>query len=335
MRLTLRMIDRQHYIKYINMNYQSFLLIRGRHMELRHLRYFLAVAEEGHFGRAAEKLHIVQPALSMQIRSLEDELGGPLFERTSRRVMLTDAGIAFRLEAARTIAQADHARQTAQRAMRGEVGKVRLGFAGNAIFTGRLTDDLRVFSQTHARVELEIHHMAPRSQAEAILKGRLDVGYAPSFGIEFDPQLVAESIGEWPWVVGMMAGHPLASLPSLTTASLLTQPFVLYAGPETDRAQTAVLRDVLGFEPNIAYRAPDTLSVLALTAAGLGLTLVPAPLAGMSVPDVVYRAIDDSNARADLVLISRKNETSGAVRGFLNVARQSGPCVTHETISDG
>src|SRR5579871_2599117 len=114
-------------------------------MDLRHLRYFLAVAEEGHFGRAARRLNIVQPALSMQIRALEEELGGPLFLRTSRRVELTEAGMLLREEARRTLDQAEHTRLTVQRSIRGETGNVRVGFAGNAVFSGKLINDLREF----------------------------------------------------------------------------------------------------------------------------------------------------------------------------------------------
>ena len=112
-------------------------------MELRHLRYFLAVAEEGHFGRAAERLNIVQPALSMQIKALESELGGALFIRTSRRVELTEAGQLMLTEAKRTLMQAEYARQTVARSLRGETGRVRVGFAGNAIFSGKMTAYLR------------------------------------------------------------------------------------------------------------------------------------------------------------------------------------------------
>ena len=111
-------------------------------MDLRHLRYFLAVAKEGHFGRAAERLHIVQPALSMQVRALETELGVTLFERTSRRVLLTEAGALFRVEAERTVQQAARAKDVAQRAGRGEVGSVRIGFVASAAFAGKVAADL-------------------------------------------------------------------------------------------------------------------------------------------------------------------------------------------------
>lgn len=118
-------------------------------MELRHLRYFLAVAEEGHFGRAAERLNIVPPTLSMQIKALEEELGGPLFLRTSRKVELTEAGRLLQVEAQRTLDQAENARLAVQRSIRGESGRVRVGFAGNAVFSGKLTADLREFRQAY------------------------------------------------------------------------------------------------------------------------------------------------------------------------------------------
>ena len=125
-------------------------------MDLRHLRYFLAVAEDGHFGRAAERLHIVQPALSMQIRALETELGATLFERTSRRVLLTEAGTLFRAEAERTLQQAARAKDVAQRAGRGEVGSVRIGFVGNAAAAGKLASDVSSFKLAYPQVDLEL-----------------------------------------------------------------------------------------------------------------------------------------------------------------------------------
>lgn len=290
-------------------------------MDLRHLRYFLAVAEEGHFGRAAQKLHIVQPALSMQIRALEEELGGALFIRTSRRVELTEAGALLRVEAQRTMAQAERAKSNVQRSMRGEVGSVRVGFAGNAVFTGKLLGDLRAFHRVYPAVELELREMAPLLQADALLAGRLDVGYSPLLGFSFDPPLLAEQVGAWPWVVAMANDHPLAKRKRLTAKSLAAEPFILYATDGMDEGQLTVLRHVLGCEPRVVYRVANTLSVLALAAAGLGVTLVPAPLSKVAVPNVVYKTIADSRLTANLVLISRAHETAGAVRAFLDLSR--------------
>lgn len=295
-------------------------------MDLRHLRYFLAVAEEGHFGRAAQKLHIVQPALSMQIRSLEEELGGPLFIRTSRRVELTEAGRLLRIEAQRTIVQAEHAKSSVQRSMRGEVGSVRVGFAGNAAFTGKLLDDLRTFHSAYPHVKLELRELAPLLQVDDILAGRLDVGYSPAFESDFDPSLVAEQVGAWPWVVAMAGDHPLAKKKRLTAQSLVAETFTLYAADGNDEGQLTVLKHLLGVEPQVVHRVANTLSVLALAAAGLGISLVPASLSDVAVPNVVYRTIADSVLTSNLVLISRAHETAGAVRAFLELSRgrQSG-----------
>src|ERR1700675_1790042 len=152
-------------------------------MELRHLRYFLTVAEEGHFGRGGERLHIVQPALSMQVRALETELGTALFERTSRRVLLTEAGVLFRVEAERTIQQAARAKDVAQRAARGEVGTVRIGFVAAATFAGKLAADLNSFKLAYPKVDIDVTELLPLGQVEAISSGHLDVGY--SYGFQY------------------------------------------------------------------------------------------------------------------------------------------------------
>ena len=143
-------------------------------MDLRHLRYFVAVAETGHFGRAAQQLHIVQPALSMQIRALEEEIGGPLLVRTSRRVELTEAGELLLVEARRTLMQAERTKTIVQRSLRGDIGSVKVAFAGNAVMTGLLMDALRVFRLRYPEAQLELHEMAPHLQGEAILTGQVD-----------------------------------------------------------------------------------------------------------------------------------------------------------------
>jgi DNA-binding transcriptional LysR family regulator len=160
-------------------------------MDLRHLRYFLAVAEEGHFGRAADRLHIVQPALSMQIRALETELGTALFERTSRRVTLTEAGTLFRVEAERTLQQAARAKEVAQRAARGEVGTVRVGFVPDPAYAGKVAADVSAFKRAYPKVDLALTELPPLRQVEAVLAGQLNVGYS-SFEYPEERDLAAE-----------------------------------------------------------------------------------------------------------------------------------------------
>jgi DNA-binding transcriptional LysR family regulator len=169
-------------------------------------------------------------------------------------------------------------------------------------------------------VEVELGQMAPRLQLAAIAEGRLDVGYAPALGLVLDPPLIAQQAGSWPWVVALAADHPLARKQRLSPSALADQPFILYATHALDEGQADVLRHLLGGEPRVAQRAPDTLSVLALVGAGLGITLVPAPLAKLAVPHVVYRTIAGSGPTSDLVLVSRGGETAGAVRRFVALA---------------
>ncbi|MBU9280754.1 LysR substrate-binding domain-containing protein [Burkholderia multivorans] len=286
-------------------------------MDLRHLRYFLAVAEEGHFGRAAERLHIVQPALSVQIRALEDELGTALFVRSTRKVRLTDAGRLLVTEARRTLEQAERAKTLIQRAARGETGVVRIGFVGNAVATGRLSDDLTAFHAAWPDVALELHEMAPAAQQDAILAGRLDIGYCPAFGTAFDPKLSVRTVGSWAWQVVMSDRHPLAKRRTVPIAALLDEPFILYAADGDDEGQLAILRQVLGRAPRVAHKVSSTLSVLALTGAGLGVALAPAPLSRIAAPNVVYRKLGKGGPRSELVVLSRIGREWGAVERYL------------------
>jgi len=293
-------------------------------MDLRHLRYFLAVAEEKHFGRAAERLNIVPPALSMQIKSLEDELGGPLFIRTSRSVELTEAGRLLQVEAQRTLDQADHARQTVQRSLRGETGQVRIGFAGNAVFSGKLTDDLRSFRARFPQAELIASEVSPLAQADAILAGQLDVGYTPDHGKLHIPALRCEKIGIWNRVVALADDHPLSSQPRLTVAMLAAEPLIFYDTHGADESLYTALTALLGQPPDVAHCSSSSLSVLALAAAGQGLALVPEPLTNICVPGVVYRPLDAPALAANLMLISRQKANNGAVEAFLKIAGQNG-----------
>lgn len=159
-------------------------------------------------------------------------------------------------------------------------------------------------------------------QADAILAGRLDVEHSPLLGLSFDPPLVAEQVSVWSWVVAMASDHPLAKEKRLTSKLLAAQPFILYATRDGDEGPLAVVRDLLGCEPLVVHRVTSTLSVLALAAAGLGITLVPAPLSKVAVRNVVYRTIADFGLTSDLVLVSRAHETASAVQVFLNMSRR-------------
>jgi DNA-binding transcriptional LysR family regulator len=296
-------------------------MIDGALMDLRHLKYFLAVAEERHFGRAAERLNIVQPALSMQIKALETELGGPLFIRTSRRVELTEAGKLLQVEATRTLEQVEHTRLAVERSLRGETGRVRIGFAGNAVFSGRLMQDIRSFHQAYPDAELICQELAPQLQHDAIQNGTLDVGYMPDYYPDHDSALVYECVGEWGRVVVMSGDHKLADKECLTIDMLANEPLIVYSINDADSLLDTQLQRLLGDSLHIAWRSSSSLSVLAMAGAGLGIALVPAPLAQVAIPGVVYRVLDEPQLSANLMLVSRKDEPSAAVNAYINHTR--------------
>ncbi|MFC9556731.1 LysR substrate-binding domain-containing protein [Rhodococcus sp. NPDC056960] len=291
-------------------------------MELRHLRYFVAVAEERHFGRAAERLHVVQPTLSMQVRALEKELGGPLFVRTSRRVELTEAGTAFLVEARRVLAQAEWAKTTAQRSLRGEIGSVRVGFAGVAVLIGKLGRDLEVFHERYPQARIEVREMVPRAQGEAILAGELDVGYSPGFGAVAHPDLRADRIGTAPLVVAMSERHRLADRKTVPLRDVAAEPLLVYSeGGENDSTVDDLRAQLGGPTPDHVRYLPSTLSVLAMASAGLGVALVPAQTAHIAIPGLTFRPLEESGIVSELLVLSRAEETSGAARALLAIAR--------------
>src|ERR671933_1348872 len=182
-------------------------------MELRHLRYFVAVAEELHFGRAAARLHIAQPPLSRQIRDLERDVGAPLFARVKRRVQLTPAGRAFLPEARLTLSQAERARRTAQRAARGEIGRLRVGFVEAAIYSGVLPDVLSFFRMHLPDIGLSLFEMDPRQQGEAFRDGRIDLGVLHSAPPGAERLLRVEPVYSEPLVAALPHGHRLPRRP--------------------------------------------------------------------------------------------------------------------------
>jgi DNA-binding transcriptional LysR family regulator len=295
-------------------------------MDLRHIRYFVAVAEEAHFGRAAKRLHIVQPALSMQIRALETELGVTLFERTSRRVELTEAGALFRTEAERTLQQAARAKDVAERAARGEVGSVRLGFVASAMFAGKVFADLSSFKLRYPAVDVELAESLPVLQMKAVLSGQLDAGYA-GYNSEFrniqQPELTVDRIASWKWMIAMTADHKLAARRALRANALRDEAFIVYASLAGLDRQVRLLRQILGQEPRIVHTAPTILALLAFAASGVGLALVPTPFQNMAIPNIAYRPLAHFSGRAELVMVSRRNERSPAVRCFIEIARAS------------
>ncbi|WP_419815426.1 LysR substrate-binding domain-containing protein [Glacieibacterium sp.] len=288
-------------------------------MQLRRFRYFVTVADELHFGRAAERLGISQPPLSQQIMRLEQELGVELFERTSRRVQLTDVGRVFLVEARRCIEQADHAVATAQRAQRGEIGDLAIGFASSTPFTPIVAKALFEFRASFPAVHLELEEMSRSEQIAGLVDHSLDIGFIRGANPPILPSpLVTTVILEEQLLVAMRDDHPLADgRKPLRIADLAGEGFVLYdpnSGAGFNEHFARLCREA-GFEPRIVQEVSGLATLLGLVAAGFGLTVLSRSLAALSLGNLVHRPLDDAGAVSRLWLTHR-TDMSPACRSF-------------------
>ncbi len=244
-------------------------------MDIRQLRYFAALAEELHFHRAAARLHIAQPALSQQIRSLEHELGLQLFERTNRRVALTDAGAHLLTEAAAVIARFEEAVETMQRVRAGELGTLRIGVFPGPL--GRLLPEiLAELRRRNAEVEVATRYLPARDQVTAVLEGRLDLALLPSLSAPHTPApLVGKVIDRRPLGVAVPAGHALAKKRRLAPRDLDGLPLVWMARASDPSVYDAVLAALTaaGVRPRSLLESSTPESSLSIVAAGLGVSV--------------------------------------------------------------
>ncbi|ALK33219.1 LysR family transcriptional regulator [Burkholderia plantarii] len=289
-------------------------------MELKHLGAFVALAEELHFGRAAERLCIVQPALSMQIKALETDLGVRLFDRDRHKVALTDAGRLFLPEARATLEQAARAAQVARLSAQGEIGTLRLGFV-SSVLPKLLPTLIRTMHARYPRIALELKDMSTPDQIAALHGGTLDFGIArlPLAASGLASRVVMEES----FVVAVPASHAFAQLAHIEPAQLRGQPaFVLarrYAPGFFDALLVALgAREVT---LDIARELGEYTTMLALVAAGLGIGLIPAEAAAAVPPNVVARPLALPSYRAPLGLIW-VDDGSALKRVFLDVIEQ-------------
>ena len=292
-------------------------------MELRHLRYFVAVAEELHFGRAAERLRIAQPPLSRQIADLERELGTPLFSRVKRRIQLTHAGRAFLKEARLTLAQADRAFRTAQRAARGEVGRLRVGFVEAATYSGILPDVLAFFRQHVPNVGLELFELSSLQQTEALREGRIEVGILHSPPHDAKQWLQVERVLADPMVAALPQGHRLASLESVPLTELAPEPFLLFRRPTGPGLYDRIIAacQAAGFSPRVAQEAGQVQTLVGLVSAGMGVALVPGSFAELRRPGLVYRPVTGLAVDMGTWLAWRANDDSPVRERFVTALR--------------
>src|SRR5579863_2804684 len=287
-------------------------------MELRQLRYFVAVAEDLHYGHAAQRLRIAQPALSRQIQALEKELLVQLLFRNRRRVQITPSGQVFLDRARLILARAEDAVVAAQRAHGGESGPLNLGFVGSATYDV-LPSVLRAFRQVAPHVDLTLSEMTAHAQLEGLAEKRIDIGLlrlpARTEGIAF------RRISREPLYVALPGSHRLAQLPALRLAALSEEPFVLYPDhPRPSWTEFVIgLCQQAGFRPVVVQRTVEIQTTLSLVAAGIGVSIVPRCIGNLQRKDVVFRRLAGVRAHTELLVAYREGDPSPVVQTFLKV----------------
>ncbi|MER6943041.1 LysR substrate-binding domain-containing protein [Nonomuraea sp. NPDC000554] len=286
-------------------------------IEFRHLRYFVAVADELHFGRAAQRLRIAQPALSQQIRQLERLIGAMLFERTSRSVRLTAAGEAFLPRARDLLARLSADVTEAARVARGEAGRLDVAFISSA--ASALSSVLRTFTQDRPEVQVRLHEGFTSTTLDRLERGTADVGIVRDAGerdgITLTPLLDEEFLAVMP------STHPLATSGTVTAAQLVSWPLVLYppnAGPHAHARNLQPFREAF-LEPQIIFEGSEWNTILHLVAAGIGVTIAPRGATHPLPEGTVIAELADTNARSTVQLATRVGDDRPLVREFQNI----------------
>jgi len=291
--------------------------------ELRHLRYFVAVAEELHFGRAAKRLGIAQPPLSQQIRQLEARLDVPLFTRTSRQVALTAAGEALLRGARRALAEVGLAAAAARRAATGETDALRIAYTDSAALSV-LPGAIQRFRSALPSVHLDLVEGSTAAQIDAVARDLVDLAVVR--GPIVQPSLRTEVVLREPFLLALPESHPLTQLDTVELGALGGEPMVLFPrhlAPDFHDTISAMCR-AAGFTPLVAYEGAEYQTILSLVAAALGVSLVPRSVANLQRRGVVYRAIPDAPPRAEIAAVYRAESWSRPLKAMLAVLREEG-----------
>ncbi|MEJ9307293.1 LysR family transcriptional regulator [Priestia megaterium] len=286
-------------------------------MELRQLQYFIAVAEELNFSRAAERVKITQPPLSLQIQNLEKELDIVLFYRNKRQVKLTDAGKLFYTEVCKIFNHLERAVEDAKRTQHGEIGTIRVGFVGSATYD-ILPSILREFRNLYSEVEVHLFEMSTPMQLEALHEGEIDIGVLrPPVNDEI---VHTEIVSTVPCVLAVPKQHPLLKIKNVSLSDLKTYPFVMLSR----KTWSNLYDEILGLcNPIIQQEALEFQTVIGLVAAKLGIAVVPQSAVNLHTQDVVYLDLDDQLPVASMGIAWRQKDQSPLVQSFIQLARET------------
>ncbi|MES2299642.1 MAG: LysR family transcriptional regulator [Pseudomonadota bacterium] len=294
-------------------------------MELRHLRYFIAVAEELNFTRAAERLHIGQPPLSHAIQMLERDVGALLFERTKRSVRMTEAGRLFLQDARRILDMSAQAAETARRAARGEAGELRIGFTFSTPFTPLFATVINAYRQQYPQVLLTLHEMSTMRQLDAIGLRDMDLGFVRPPEAPAAPPISLLPLRTDPLLVVLPQAHRLAAKKTVALAELADAPFVMYPPGAGTGIYPQIFRlcRAAGFVPRVAQEAGEAATIIGLVAAGCGVSILPAPFEHIRMAGVCYRPLREREAATTLLLARRADQHAPLVDAFVALAAKA------------
>ena len=296
-------------------------------METRHLRYFVAVAEERNFRRAAERLVMAQPPLSQQIHALEKELGVQLFDRTRRQIQLTVAGEVFLADVYRLLAQIDAAKERAKRANKGELGQLNIGYT-SFVHCPLFRVILQRYRMQYPDVDIVLHDLVTIDQMKQLDTNALDLSFATHAAMAFssweETQLLQECILREPVVAVLPKNHYLAERSPLPFAALADEPWIWFARQFDPTTYDYMVRlfEQVGFRPHVTQNVNQLQIVISLVAAGLGVGLVTASTERVASQDVVYLDLVEPTPWAEFSVIWRKDDTSPLLHAFLAVVRE-------------
>lgn len=290
-------------------------------MEFRHLRYFLVLADELHFGRAARRLAISQPPLSLNIQQLEASVGARLFDRDSRGVRLTAAGRAFRESATALLAQAEAARVLAREIEAGAVGRLRVGFVGSMLYRG-LPQYLRDFQARYPGIQVALTELNSQEQIDALLHDELDAGFIHTRRVP--GELTTALVHTEPFVCCLPADHPLAATPEVALGELRGEPFVLFSRKASPDYYSRIFEmcAAQGFYPEIRHEVRHWLSVVSLVSQGMGVAVVPAAMARSGMAGAAFRPLADATVPSEVHCAWKPAPDHPARDHFVEMVRQ-------------
>ncbi|KJK15309.1 LysR family transcriptional regulator [Pseudomonas sp. 2(2015)] len=298
-------------------------------LDVRKLRYFIAVADDLHFGRAAQRLHLAQPALTRQISALESQLGFRLFERSSRAVSLTGEGQQFLPYARGVLEQLTRSESFAAKLAAGTAGQLSIGYASSVALSDHFTQAIQQFSHAYPQVRLTLVEEASSAQWRNIVEGTLEIGLSRLLPPQEFTELQVQPLDQEPLLVALAANDPLAALDSISLSQLQAHAVVLYTDEQGTGLNDAIERLFQHCQLPLLRgpRGRQITSIIALVAAGQGIALVPACTRALNQRGVCYRPLNEAAASIDLLAISHRQRRSRAAEAFLQIlARATTPC---------